>query len=221
MGTFEAVANSSTTIGWAKVGSNSWKVGESNGAMQGAYTGGTASTDSRVGVIVFSGAGAALKDKNITSITLRIASGASGGANNKTLVFNKTKYQYLKTNIYGGTQPYGVLGNLSGYFYDSVDNYLLDNTHNTDLFNNLREYLSAGNSAVCLCNREVATSSKYSHNYARVTACRIIVQYSSGSVYYNKNGVWTPCEAYVRKNDTWVQCNSYYYKNGLWKQTGC
>lgn len=60
MGTFSATANSSSTIGYAQYGSSSWSTGSSSGACQGAYQGTTAAK-SRVGVMVFSGAGAALK----------------------------------------------------------------------------------------------------------------------------------------------------------------
>ncbi len=59
MGTFSATANSSSTIGYAQYGSSSWSAGSSNGACQGAYKGTTAAK-SRVGVMVFNGAGAAL-----------------------------------------------------------------------------------------------------------------------------------------------------------------
>ena len=65
MSTFTATAGSSSTIGFAKYGSSSWSTGTSNGACQGAYQDTTAST-SRVGVMVFSGAGAALSGKVIS-----------------------------------------------------------------------------------------------------------------------------------------------------------
>ena len=79
MGTFSATANSSSTIGYAQYGSSSWSTGSSSGACQGAYRGTTAAK-SRVGVMVFNGAGAALKGKLIQSITLTITcSGAGSG----------------------------------------------------------------------------------------------------------------------------------------------
>ena len=71
MGTFSATANSSSTIGYAQYGSSSWSTGSSSGAWQGAYQGTTAAK-SRVGVMVLSGVGAALKGKLIQSITLTI-----------------------------------------------------------------------------------------------------------------------------------------------------
>ena len=65
--TFTATAGSSTTIGFAQYGSTSWSTGTSNGACQGAYQGTTASK-SRVGVLVFSGAGAALGRAAVSGI---------------------------------------------------------------------------------------------------------------------------------------------------------
>ena len=62
MSTFSATANGSSTIGYAQYGSSSWSTGSGNGACQGAYKGTTAAK-SRVGVMVFNGAGAALKGK--------------------------------------------------------------------------------------------------------------------------------------------------------------
>ena len=62
MATFTATANSNTTIGYAQYGSTTWDRGTTNGACQGAYQG-TSASRSRVGVMVFSGAGAALKGK--------------------------------------------------------------------------------------------------------------------------------------------------------------
>lgn len=77
MSTFSATANSNSTIGYAQYGSSSWSTGSSSGACQGAYQGTTAAK-SRVGVMVFSGAGTALKGKLIQSITLTITSSGRG-----------------------------------------------------------------------------------------------------------------------------------------------
>lgn len=217
MSVFEAVANSNTTIGYAKKGSDNWNVGESNGAMQGAYQG-TKDTDSRVGVMVFSGAGAALKGKTIKKIILRIAAGASGsGASDKVLTFHKARYQYLNTAIYGGSQVGDALGTLTGEFYDNVQSVPLDETHNTALFNALSAYLKEGNSAIVLYNGETSSSSGYSTNYARITACRMTVEYSSGCMYVRRNGEWVKCSVWVRKNGAWVRVKPYFYRNGEWK----
>ena len=75
MATFTATANSNSTIGYAQYGSTTWNRGTTNGACQGAYQG-TSASRSRVGVMVFSGAGAALRGKIITQITLKITCSA-------------------------------------------------------------------------------------------------------------------------------------------------
>ena len=89
MATFTATANSNSTIGYAQYGSTTWNRGTTNGACQGAYQG-TSASRSRVGVMVFSGAGAALKGKIITQITLRITCSAAGsGSSSKKLSFRR------------------------------------------------------------------------------------------------------------------------------------
>ena len=217
MSTFMATAGSNATIGYAKDGSDNWNVGTSNGAMQGAYKG-TKSTDSRVGVMVFVGAGAALKGKTIKKITLKITAGASGsGASDKVLTFHKARYQYLNTSVYGGSQVGDLLGTIVGEFYDNTQTVWLDETHNTALFNALCTYFKDGNSAITLYNGETSSSTGYSDNYARITTCVLTVEYSSGVVYLRKNGAWVKCSVWVRKNGTWVRVKPYCYKNGEWK----
>ena len=104
MATFIATANSSTTIGYAQYGSSSWSKGSSNGACQGAYQG-TAASNSRVGVMVFSNAGTTLKGKVITQIVFSITcSGAGSGKDNKVLSFRKAVYQSFKTDVKGSAQ---------------------------------------------------------------------------------------------------------------------
>lgn len=218
MSTFIATAGSNTTIGYAKKGSDNWNVGTSNGAMQGAYKG-TKDTDSRVGVMVFSGAGAALKGKNIKRITMRIVAGSSGsGASDKVLTFCKARYQYLNTSVYGGSQIGDTLGTITGEFFNNTQTVWLDETYNTALFNALCAYFKEGNSAITLFNGETSSSSGYSDNYARITSCTITVEYSSGVMYVYKNGAWVKCSVWVRKNGTWVRVKPYFYKNGEWKK---
>ena len=110
MATFTATANSNTTIGYAQYGSTTWNRGTTNGACQGAYQG-TSASRSRVGVMVFSGAGAALKGKIITQITLRITCSAAGsGSSSKKLSFRRSNYQTLQTGIRGSAQVGAALG---------------------------------------------------------------------------------------------------------------
>ena len=101
MGTFSATANGGSTIGYAQYGSSSWSTGSGNGACQGAYQGTTAAK-SRVGVMVFNGAGTALKGKLIQQISLSITcSGAGSGSSSKVLTFHKANYQSLNTGVRG------------------------------------------------------------------------------------------------------------------------
>lgn len=110
MATFTATANSNSTIGYARYGSSSWNVGTSNGACQGAYQG-TSSSQSRVGVMVFTGAGAALKGTVISQIQLKITCSAAGsGSSSKKLSFRRANYQSLQTGVKGSEQVGAALG---------------------------------------------------------------------------------------------------------------
>lgn len=113
MKTFTATANSSTTIGYVWYGSTEWAVGSDNGACQGAYQGTTASK-SRVGLMVFNGAGAALKGKAIQSITLKITCSDSGsGFDSKVLTFHRANTQTLDKTLKGSAQVGATLGTLT------------------------------------------------------------------------------------------------------------
>ena len=148
MATFTSTANSSSTIGYAQYGSTTWNTGTSNGACQGAYQGTTASK-SRVGVIVFSGAGTALKGKIITQIALKITSSSAGSSStSKKLSFRRANYQSLKTGITGSAQVGDSLGTLSGKFYGNTVTHTLNTTTNAALFNAMKAYLAEGNSAL-------------------------------------------------------------------------
>lgn len=214
--TFTATAGSSTTIGYAQYGSTSWSTGTSNGACQGAYQGTTASK-SRVGVMVFSGAGAALKGKVISQITLKITcSSAGSGSSSKVLSFRKAVYQSLQTGIAGSAQVGDALGTLTGKFYGNTVTHTLSASSNAAFFANLAAYLSAGNSALVLYNGETSSSSGYSTNYARVTTCVITVTYMAATVWYNHGGVWKQCAVYYCNAGSWVQVCPYYNSGGSW-----
>ena len=134
MATFTATANSSSTIGYAQYGSSSWSKGSSNGACQGAYQG-TAASNSRVGVMVFTNAGATLQGKVITQIVFSITcSGAGSGKDNKVLSFRKAVYQSLKTDVKGSAQVGDALGTLTGKFYDNTTSHTLSESSNTSFF---------------------------------------------------------------------------------------
>lgn len=218
MATFTATAGSSTTIGFAQYGSTSWNTGTTNGACQGAYQG-TAASNSRVGVLVFSSAGSTLKGKVIQSITLKITCSAAGsGGSSKVLSFRKALYQSLKTGIKGSAQVGTALGTLTGKFYNNTVTHTLSASSNATFFANLKAYLSAGNSVLVLYNGETSSSSGYSSNYARVTTCVMTVTYVDASVWYNNGGTWTQCTVWYCNAGTWVQCIPYYNSGGTWVQ---
>lgn len=140
MGTFTATANTNSTIGFAQYGSTTWNVGTSNGASQGAYKG-TTSSASRVGVMVFTGAGAELQGKTISKITLKITCSAAGSAaDTKKLSFRKAKYQTLNTGVKGSAQVGDALGTLTGKFYDNTVTHTLSETVNSSFFSAMKAY---------------------------------------------------------------------------------
>ena len=216
MATFTETANSSSTIGYAQYGSTTWNTGTSNGACQGAYQG-TSSSNSRVGVMVFNGAGAALKGKIITQIALKITCSAAGsGSSSKKLSFRRAVYQSLKTGITGSAQVGAALGTLTGTFYNNTVTHTLNATTNAALFNAMKAYLAEGNSALVLYNGETSSSSGYSSNYARVTTCVITVTYMDATVWYCENGTWRQCTVWYCDAGNWIQCVPYYNSGGSW-----
>lgn len=216
MATFAATASSSSTIGYAQYGSTTWSTGSTNGACQGAYQA-TSSSGSRVGVIAFSGAGAALKNKIISQITLKITCSAAGsGSTSKKLSFRRANYQTLKTGIKGSAQVGDALGTLTGKFYDNTVTHTLNETTNASLFAAVKTYLTEGNSALVLYNGETSSSSGYSTNYARVTSCTMTVTYIDATVWYCIGNVWTQCAVWYCLNGTWVQCVPWYNSEGTW-----
>ena len=205
MATFTATANSNTTIGYAQYGSTTWNRGTTNGACQGAYQG-TSASRSRVGVMVFSGAGAALKGKIITQITLRITCSAAGsGSSSKKLSFRRSNYQTLQTGIRGSAQVGAALGTLTGKFYNNTVTHTLSATSNATLFEAMKDYFAEGNSVLVLYNGETSSSSGYSSNYARVTSCTITVTYMDATVWYRNGGSWVQVVPYYRNGGTWIR----------------
>ena len=211
MATFTATAASKTTLGYAFYNGSTWYTGTTDGACQGAYSGA-----SRVGVIVFSGAGAALKGRSISKITLTITCSAAGSSgSSKVLSFRRANYQSLNTNITGSAQVGTALGTLTGKFYGNTVTHTLDASTNAAFFKNFAAYLAEGNSAVVLYNGETASSGS-SSNYARVTGCTINVTYVDAAVAYRDGDTWRSCTVWYRNNGAWVQCAPYYYDSGKW-----
>lgn len=216
MGTFAATAESASTIGYAQYGSSTWNTGSSNGASQGAYQN-TSSSGSRVGVMVFNGAGAALQGKMITQITLRITCSAAGSSGSgKKLSFRRANYQTLKTGINGSAQVGAALGTLTGTFYGNTTTHTLDASTNAALFEAVKSYLAEGNSALALYNGETSTSSGYSTNYARVTSCTMTVTYLDATVWYRNGSTWKECAVWYCRNGVWIQCVPWYRAGSTW-----
>ena len=216
MSTFSATANGGSTIGYAQYGSSSWSTGSGNGACQGAYKGTTAAK-SRVGVMVFNGAGAALKGKLIQQISLNITcSGAGSGSSGKVLTFHKANYQSLNTSVRGSAQVGDTLGTLTGKFYSNTVTHTLNASTNAALFSAMKAYFEAGNSVLVLYNGETSSSSGYSSNYARVTSCTISVTYIDAVVWYRDGSAWRQCTVWYRLNGAWIQVVPYYNSGGAW-----
>ena len=133
--TFTATANSNTTIGYALYGSSSWSKGSSNGACQGAYQK-TSASGSRVGVMLFSGAGTALKGKIIRNIVFSITSSKAGsGSTSKVLTFRKGTQQTFPTGGNGSAMVGDVLGTLTGKFYGNTTTFTLNASSKEPLIN--------------------------------------------------------------------------------------
>ena len=214
--TFTATANSNTTIGYVWYGSTEWEVGSSNGACQGAYMS-TSASQSRVGLMLFSGAGATLKGKIIQSITLSITcSGAGSGSSSKVLSFRRANVQAFDKSLRGSAQVGAALGTLTGKFYSNTTTHTLSATSNAEFFKALSAYLTEGNSALVLYNGETSKSDGYSTNYARVTSCTLTVSYSDAAVWYRDDGQWKQCTMWMWVNGAWVQVAPYYRKDGAW-----
>lgn len=216
MATFTATANGNSTIGYAQYGSSSWNTGSSNGASQGAYQN-TSSSGSRVGVMVFSGAGAALRNKIITQVQFSITCSAAGSSGSgKVLSFRKANYQTLQTGITGSAQVGTALGTLTGTFYGNTASHTLNATTNAAFFDALKAYLIAGNSALALYNGETSTSSGYSTNYARVTSITMTVTYMDATVWYRDGSIWRECAVWYCNSGVWIQCVPWYNSGGTW-----
>lgn len=218
MKTFTATANGNSTIGYVWYGSTEWAVGSENGACQGAYMM-TSASASRVGLMVFTGAGAALKGKAIQKITLKITcSGAGSASSSKVLSFCRAKKQTLDKTLKGSAQVGAALGTLKGKFYSNTTTHTLNKSSNAALFQAMAAYLKEGNSALVIYNGETSTADGYSTNYARITSCTLTVQYNDGTVFCRRNGQWVECAVYYRKDGAWIAAVPHYRIGGEWKQ---
>ena len=215
MATFTYTTNlSDLRYGWV----NNYWGGQT--AFQGNIaTDGALYTDHTFGVIVFNGAGAALKDKNITSIELTFSFSPAGrylGGAYKTLKIHNSWYQDIDTSRYAVwyLDDMKLLGSLNVIGYDSIETFKLDESNNTTLFNNLKDYLSNGNSAIIIYNDDDTTTDFYSRHYLEAYQITIKVTYDDEGVVYIDNG--TTFEAYQIYIDNGTSWDLYvpYIDNG-------
>lgn len=218
MSVFQAVANNNSTIGYAHYGRTAWFVGSDNGACQGAYET-TQAARSRVGVMVFTGAGAALRDKTITQIALTFTCTSAGSdSSNKVLTLCRANYQVLQTETTGSAYVGAALGTLTGKFFNNITTHILSASSNSALFQAMVSYLNEGNSALVIYNGEVSLSGAgaYSANYTRISSCTLTVTYEDATVWHCIDGVWKKCTVWCYINNGWVHCVPYYNNLGTW-----
>lgn len=206
------------TLGYASYGSSTWTGGE---ASQGAYSSGTMSaSDSRVGVMIFPGLGDAVRGKNITLIGLAFKALGAGQAGTKTLSLCKSNYQTANTSVKGSAYVGDALGGLSGNYYNHIQTYDLTSG---DVFNNLKAYFEAGNSALVCYNGEKKKMSgkNYTPNYLKLSDVHLSVTFEGGGcIYYHINGSWQKCEVWYYINGSWQKVAPYHNNNGTWVELG-
>lgn len=211
-----ATYQGNATLGYAQYSSSSWTGGL---ASQGAYTTGTMSaSNSRVGVMVFEGLGDAVKGKTIKSIGLAFKADASGQGGSKVLTLHKSNYQTVNTSVKGSAYVGDDLGTLSGNYYDNIQTYDLTEG---EVFNNLKAYFEAGNSALVCYNGEKTKMSghDYSNNYLKISVAQISITYEDGGVVYRYNGsTWEKCQVYYYDGSAWVRVQPYYGTANGWER---
>lgn len=208
---------SASSLKYARYGSSSW----GTDACQGAYEN-TASSGSRVGVMVFTNAGTNLKGKSIKQIDLEITcSEAGSGSSSKVLTFHAANYQYMNTSVDGSEQIGATMGTLTGKFYGNTSVHTLSATINSAFFSALKEYFYQGNCTLVIYNGEKCSSDtqEYSTNYARITAITITVYYEDATVWYCNGGQWIECSIYYCNGGQWIQVAPYYNSGGTWIKT--
>lgn len=212
-------ANTNSTIGYTTYGSASWNVGTSNGAMQGSYDSDKNFTNAkrRVGMMVFTGMGEALKDSRVTQIVLKLKTGSSGtGSYSKTVYFYGSTTQTLNTSLKGSAVIGEALGQYTGAkgsFYGTTETITMDAENNPELFAAMKEYLCAGNSALVIFDSANTTlgSYAYTRNYMKITSATLTVTCEdAGIVSYDTGSEWKPCYVMYDTGTEWKQCRVFY-----------
>ena len=218
MSTLSVTANTESTLATGYYDTSSWRDGaEAYQGAAGTVASSTTGRKSRVGVILFSGAGTTLKSKFIKSITLKITADSSGYGSDtsKTLTIRKSNYQTIDKSIASKGYVGDILGTITGIFYGNTKEYTLNSSNNSALFNALKAYMESGNSCLVIYNGEhVGDTASYSRNFLSLTKVILTVEYEDNYIYYNNNGTATKCAVYYNNNGTAVRCAAYYNNNG-------
>ena len=218
MSTFSVTANSDSTLKTGWYGYSSYRT-TSVSAFQGHYNGSdTTMPYPRVGLIHFSGAGSALKNKNISSITLTTTAGGSGygSSSYKTLYIRKSNYQSINTSIACASYVGDLMGTLYGIFYSNTNTFTLNSSSNSDLFAALKSYFEAGNSQICIYTPET-TSATYSTNFLSLTSVSITVTYTEGGCVRIWDGTqWAKYIPYIWDGSQWVRYSPYIWDGTQW-----
>lgn len=210
---FTATANSKTTIRWTRYGNASYN----DGAAQGIYDEERKflEKDRRVGIMVFAGAGAALKNKRITEITLTLEFSVAGYSDRtKTLYLRESNYQAIDETLNGSAYVGKLMGSLvASNGSGETATYTLNASQNAELFANLQKYLRAGNSAILAFDEstEYRGGANYTYNFLRVLTATMTVTYENGGVvYYDTGTEVVQCSVYYDTGTEIVQCVPYY-----------
>lgn len=224
---FTATANGNSTIGYATYNSSAWRVGSTNGAMQGIYDPDRKfnESDRRVGVMVFEGANNALKYSRISKIELKFTFSNAGYSNReKTLYLRKSAYQFLNTSEVANTHIGERLGEVRGMFSNNTVTVTVSESENSELFANLKQYLRTGNNALVIFDESTdhaSAGADYTYNYLRITSCTMTVTYEEGgTVRYDTGSEWKVCMAYYDDGTAFIPCNVFYDTGTEFKPVG-
>lgn len=215
----------SATLAHGGYTSKTWVTSSSNPrAFQGCYTGSdTAYSDSRVGVIYFSGLGATVKNCNISEITLTVTTSASGFNNDKTVYFKESNYQTINTSYNPSAYVGSDLGTVEGTFYANESTTVLNKESSSSLFTKMRNYFKKGNSVLIIYSGEtdvISSTYPYSTNYLGWSAVTISITYSDQGVWIYYNGSWVQAIPWIYYDGNWVQAVPWIYSGSAWTSCG-
>lgn len=210
--TVSSTANTSSTLAWATYNSKSWTTKQ---AMQGSYDANENFTDAkrRVGIMVFTDIGEALKNTRITQIVLKLKSDNAGFSDrNKRIYLYGSTTQTLDTSLTGSAVVGEALGSYVGDFHSATDTITMDEENNPELFATMKAYFCAGNSALVMFDEANTTSYyAYTRHYMRITSATLAVTFEdAGIVSYDIGTEWKQCYVMYDTGTEWKQCRVFY-----------